>query len=412
MLVLKENKELEKEYLVCLNAILDIGNKDLRDLLSAKSEKESLPNKTEKDENSGKKENSEEKESSKKKAFVITANVIGWLLKKALWDTEVDSLKDVKKMKGKNRNLLFLERMVCLSYEDIAILKAELDNKKTCDQEKWNKESDLLKKILADYLYDALIKGVEKSRVETFCAKEKRTRANVIKHYNSENLLKINNIIINSQEIKTCIYCNGQYIDNRDDRVVAQLDHLFAKSLYPHLAVCIYNLVPSCSNCNMIKVYKNKNFQSPYDEKYNLDFFKFCLDIDETILDKDSKFEVQFKIEEQKYSKTELKDIEDTTPIAANLVEMKIDSFYVNRRDEIQEIIDKKKMQYKEWNKLITSIDEDIDEIYIEEYLYGRILEDDDLKKIPLSKLKRDIMEHLKIIEKRDEGGYKFSKNL
>lgn len=54
----------------------------------------------------------------------------------------------------------------------------------------------------------------------------------------------------------TCTYCNRQYVitvngENDEERIARpQLDHWFSKELYPLLSLNIYNLIPCCSICN------------------------------------------------------------------------------------------------------------------------------------------------------------------
>ncbi|OPF86793.1 hypothetical protein BW731_00550 [Vagococcus martis] len=54
-----------------------------------------------------------------------------------------------------------------------------------------------------------------------------------------------------------CPYCNSQFIytyfkekGEKKGKVRPQIDHLFPKSVYPFLSVSIFNLIPSCSQCN------------------------------------------------------------------------------------------------------------------------------------------------------------------
>lgn len=54
----------------------------------------------------------------------------------------------------------------------------------------------------------------------------------------------------------TCTYCNRQYVitlggSNDDSRIARpELDHWFSKELFPLMSLSIYNLIPSCSICN------------------------------------------------------------------------------------------------------------------------------------------------------------------
>lgn len=56
--------------------------------------------------------------------------------------------------------------------------------------------------------------------------------------------------------VPVCPYCNRQYITKYGqighEKTTADLDHFYHKSLYPFLALSVYNFVPSCSICNSI----------------------------------------------------------------------------------------------------------------------------------------------------------------
>jgi 5-methylcytosine-specific restriction endonuclease McrA len=86
--------------------------------------------------------------------------------------------------------------------------------------------------------------------------------------------------------INTCIYCNSQYTINykngKKEASNYQIDHIFPKSKYPFFSVSIFNLVPSCANCNLNKGSKNLNLVSyshPYIESFG-DLFSFYIEED------------------------------------------------------------------------------------------------------------------------------------
>lgn len=55
-------------------------------------------------------------------------------------------------------------------------------------------------------------------------------------------------------EINSCVYCNFQKIELRDDDSPNyQLDHYWCKSRYPYLCISFFNLFPCCGACNIIK---------------------------------------------------------------------------------------------------------------------------------------------------------------
>lgn len=55
-------------------------------------------------------------------------------------------------------------------------------------------------------------------------------------------------------KVTVCPYCNRQYIFTLSNgHVRPQFDHYYPKSRYPYLALSLYNMIPSCSICNMAK---------------------------------------------------------------------------------------------------------------------------------------------------------------
>lgn len=50
--------------------------------------------------------------------------------------------------------------------------------------------------------------------------------------------------------LKTCVYCNAIPTTSNNGEVFYQMDHYLPQSLYPFLGTCFYNLQPSCDVCN------------------------------------------------------------------------------------------------------------------------------------------------------------------
>ncbi|MBA1376795.1 hypothetical protein [Pseudomonas brassicacearum] len=66
---------------------------------------------------------------------------------------------------------------------------------------------------------------------------------------------------------RICPYCNHAYaftIKTKGGSFRPTLDHFFYKDQYPHLALTLYNLVPSCSSCNSSLKGKKDFFKSPH----------------------------------------------------------------------------------------------------------------------------------------------------
>lgn len=60
--------------------------------------------------------------------------------------------------------------------------------------------------------------------------------------------------ILKKMKVTVCPYCNRQYIFTLSNgQARPQFDHYYPKSRYPYLALSLYNMIPSCSICNMAK---------------------------------------------------------------------------------------------------------------------------------------------------------------
>lgn len=84
--------------------------------------------------------------------------------------------------------------------------------------------------------------------------------------------------LMNDLDLTVCPYCNRNFVKSiqikqnnagKDIFVKGQLDHFYPRSLYPYLAICKHNLVPSCPSCNGAsgkhdKNTRTKNVVNPY----------------------------------------------------------------------------------------------------------------------------------------------------
>lgn len=67
--------------------------------------------------------------------------------------------------------------------------------------------------------------------------------------------------------IRTCVYCNTQYAECDEKDIFYEYEHINAKSLYPFLGICFYNLIPVDGACNkhksntpsVIEIFTNNN---------------------------------------------------------------------------------------------------------------------------------------------------------
>lgn len=79
--------------------------------------------------------------------------------------------------------------------------------------------------------------------------------------------------LMNSVGLRTCPYCNRNYITSYGEKSTADLDHFYQKKQYPLFALSLFNFVPSCSVCNsrMKNTYPADNALYPYEEGFEDD---------------------------------------------------------------------------------------------------------------------------------------------
>ncbi len=74
--------------------------------------------------------------------------------------------------------------------------------------------------------------------------------------------------------IKSCPYCNAQYVLSLDKegKALCQFDHVISKDLYPYLSLSYFNLVPCCASCNHMKsntdVLNEASFVHPFNDSF------------------------------------------------------------------------------------------------------------------------------------------------
>lgn len=199
-------------------------------------------------------------------------------------------------------------------------------------------------------------------------------------------------MFISLMNIRTCPYCNRQYITNYEDgKTSADLDHFFLQSEYPFLALSLYNFIPSCQICN--SRFKGKTFDAenhiyPYNEEFG-DQCKFTIDsrnINYLLYNSDN-FDI--------YLKNIASDTKYKKKINHSIETFKLNNVYKSHKDYILEIIKKAHIYndeyinyiYDEFQGMFT----DKNEIW--QCVMGNYMTDDNLINRPLSKLTRDILE-------------------
>ncbi|OLY90766.1 hypothetical protein SAMN05444008_101444 [Cnuella takakiae] len=202
--------------------------------------------------------------------------------------------------------------------------------------------------------------------------------------------------------IKSCPYCNAQYTivaSGPKKKTIAkfQFDHFFAKDKYPYLSISLYNLIPSCANCNITKSKKDLNLKNHY-HPYFLDFSKYF------------KFYLKFNPDPKKLTVSQVKsqnfevELKPKHRASATLVEEHNSIYHVsgvfNRHNDVAEDLLMKAVIYtNHMQKAHLKIQGLFpDRITYLRYLIGNYSTPKDTLKRPLTKFIQDISEQLKLI--------------
>ena len=191
--------------------------------------------------------------------------------------------------------------------------------------------------------------------------------------------------------VSSCLYCNRNYIfnftKNNQDNATAQLDHFFDKSTYPYLAICLYNLIPSCSTCNQRKSSKKIDILHPYYESFDKKA-KFNLKIsDSTFYHSLDGFEIDIKTEDKKAEKS--------------IEVFNLKQLYENHKDIVLELIQKEAIYNESYlDELLTQYEGTLfkNREDLQRLISGGYVSDDEIGKRPLSKLVKDISSELGLV--------------
>lgn len=219
---------------------------------------------------------------------------------------------------------------------------------------------------------------------------------NEVFKYERYSKRKVVSDILRKMGVTVCPYCNRQYIFTVASRKVRpQLDHFFPKKEYPYLSLSLYNMVPSCSLCNMTKSSLNtvkKPVLYPYDEemghtarfeitiKKNSDFVKVMQGVS-------NEFVIGLNAEEA----------ENKSVISNQMKKLHLDELYNNHIEYVMDIIKSKYInspdRIDELRNKFPMIFHSHDEV--KNLLYMTDIRKESWGKRPLSKLTYDIDKQL-----------------
>ena len=207
--------------------------------------------------------------------------------------------------------------------------------------------------------------------------------------------------------IEVCPYCQRNYIssfeENNDKRTTADLDHFYPKSLYPFLALSLYNFIPSCQICNSRFKGTKDTYNSvyPYEESFDDLGAKFKTSkeiIYEILGEKDANFFVEIDYKNLKNK--------DRKKVEKSLKNLGLDKVYKKSHNQyIKDLLDNIEKYPKNY---LESCVEIFDEYYKDKNKKEKIIKyfidivkEPYRKRIengePLAKLTKDILDEFKI---------------
>lgn len=197
--------------------------------------------------------------------------------------------------------------------------------------------------------------------------------------------------LLAKMNVKTCPYCDRQYITNFDiNKSSADLDHFYPKSEYPYLALNIYNFIPACPICNRL-------FKNDEEIQVNPRFEEFGNDAVFTIKNKLISY-IDMNLEDIDIE-IDIKNQELETKINSNIDTFKLKEVYKVHRDYIYQLI--KDINFRSNKNYINDISDLInsnDNQYKDKILEELILQPYKFKienNEPLGKLTKDILNEL-----------------
>lgn len=184
-----------------------------------------------------------------------------------------------------------------------------------------------------------------------------------------------------------CPYCNRQFISpiiTPSGKVRADLDHFLSKHLYPYFSMSLYNLVPSCKQCNQsLKGSYEFSFNSlhPFKDSLN-DYFNFKVRSTSKDIDLINTINLEI-IEGMNGDINEYIEIFKLTPLYSYHISHVKELIYkrqIYSDDRLQELFSK---------KFVSNKFQDVSELT--EFIIGYDSSINNLNKEPLAKLRRDI---------------------
>ena len=323
-----------------------------------------------------------------------------------------DNLDKIRKKKNLTYNIRIIVDRTKNTREFIDLIKKNLKSEFVKDFEDiFPDKMDILVEMMSSkksfndlvqsYKFDGIHTKKSHTKLKDYIVE--RYKEKLESHYNKidkKELVRITGVTV-------CPYCNRNFINVTEEANTSQLDHFFPKNEYPLLALCFYNLIPSCYGCNNKKS-TSKFYVSPYDESItDIDeLLKFSLNIKfADFINNSESIDIIIKDD---ISEEELKQLEskDKLSVRQKLLKDKyvIDtrSLYKLHTDVVQELLWKQEVysnSYKiKLEEILATSDKKFSKYEIDRMIVGYYTDKENYGKRPLSKMVADIGREIGLI--------------
>lgn len=193
-----------------------------------------------------------------------------------------------------------------------------------------------------------------------------------------------------SRKVRTCPYCNRQYITpfySENGKVRADLDHFLPKSKYPYFSMSIYNLVPCCKFCNS-SLKGTREFSSMTEKPFEISVYEISIDdMAEFCYWTGSKKMIRFDVK-----KIGVEAEENAVQIYKDM--FKIEELYNYHQNEAEDILEKHiKYSSQRIKDLVSSGLISEKELY--QLIWAKVSKKEKILEEPLNKFKRDIVKKI-----------------
>lgn len=193
-------------------------------------------------------------------------------------------------------------------------------------------------------------------------------------------------------DIPTCSYCNRIYtktVVNPSKITRPTFDHWYPKIDYPLLALSFFNLIPSCSICN-----SGVKGDSPF--HIDTHFHPYLKHSDNNL-----KMDFKFSYYHKFYSTFRFKIVNNNDFSKCSTEAFKLKEIYETHEDEITDLRRLRDVYSEKYlamlkNNILKGTSISDEEIY--RLAFGTHIDEDKFDRRPLSKMKKDILEELGIL--------------